>query len=44
MHVSFAVLKNTKREPELFLILEVINKIFTEAYNWCFDGPDYMLT
>ena len=31
MHASFIVLKNTNNEPELFLILEVMNKIFTEA-------------
>jgi hypothetical protein len=44
IHVSFVVLKTTNNKPELFLILEVINEIFLEAYNWCFDGPNCMLT
>ncbi|KUJ07246.1 uncharacterized protein LY89DRAFT_372159 [Mollisia scopiformis] len=44
MHTSFAVPKNAESEPELFLMLEVIDEIFSEAHSWCFDGPDYMLT
>ncbi|PMD22415.1 hypothetical protein NA56DRAFT_658321 [Hyaloscypha hepaticicola] len=44
MHVSFAVSKTTESEPELFLILEVMDEIFIEAYSWCFDSPDYILT
>jgi hypothetical protein len=44
MYISFAVPKNAESEPELFLILKVIDEIFTEAYSWCFDGPDYILT
>ena len=44
MHASFTVPKDTESEPELFLILEVMDEIFIEAYSWCFDGPDYMLT
>jgi hypothetical protein len=33
IHASFIVLKNTDDEPELFLILEVIDEIFTEAHS-----------
>jgi hypothetical protein len=44
MYTSFLVLKNAESKPELFLILEVMDKIFTEAYSWCFDGPDCILT
>jgi hypothetical protein len=44
MHAFFAVLKLVESEPELVLILEVINEIFTETHNWCFDSPDYILT
>ena len=44
MHASFAVPKTTESEPELFLMLEVMDEIFTEAHSWCFDGPDCMLT
>jgi hypothetical protein len=44
MHTSFAVPKNAESEPELFLMLEVMDEIFTEAHSWCFDGPDCMLT
>ncbi|KUJ13131.1 uncharacterized protein LY89DRAFT_673228 [Mollisia scopiformis] len=33
MHASFAVLKTAESEPELFLILEIIDEIFTEAYS-----------
>jgi hypothetical protein len=44
VHASFAMLQNAKSEPELFLMLEVIGEIFLEAYSWCFDGPDCMLT
>jgi hypothetical protein len=41
---SFALPKNTNSEPELFLILEVMDEILLEAHGWCFDGPDCMLT
>jgi hypothetical protein len=44
MHASFAVPKNAEREPKLFLMLAVIDEIFTEAHSWRFDGPDCMLT
>jgi hypothetical protein len=44
MHTFFAVLKLVKSEPELVLILEVIDEIFIKAHSWCFDGLDYMLT
>ncbi|KUJ19611.1 uncharacterized protein LY89DRAFT_780523 [Mollisia scopiformis] len=44
MHASFAVPKTAESEPELFLMLEIIDEIFIEAHSWCFDGPDCMLT
>jgi superfamily II DNA or RNA helicase len=44
MHASFAVPKTADDEPELFLMLEVMDEIFSEAHSWCFDGPDCMLT
>ncbi len=44
IYTSFAVPKNAESKPELFLILEVIDEIFTEAHSWCFDGLDCMLT
>jgi hypothetical protein len=44
MHASFAVPKLVKSEPELVLILEVMDEIFIKAHSWCFDGPDCMLT
>jgi hypothetical protein len=44
MHAFFAVPKLVESEPELVLILEVIDEIFTKAHNWCFDSPDCMLT
>ncbi|KUJ09522.1 uncharacterized protein LY89DRAFT_724486 [Mollisia scopiformis] len=44
MHASFAVPKTAESEPELFLMLEIMDEIFTEAHSWCFDGPDCMLT
>jgi hypothetical protein len=44
IYASFAMPKTTESEPELFLILEVIDEIFIEAHSWCFDGPDCMLT
>jgi hypothetical protein len=44
MHASFTVPRNADDEPELFLMLEVMDEIFTEAHSWCFDGPDCMLT
>jgi hypothetical protein len=33
MYASFTVLKNTDDEPELFLILEVMDEIFIEAHS-----------
>ena len=33
MHASFAVPKDAESEPELFLILEVMDEIFREAYS-----------
>ncbi|KUJ17845.1 uncharacterized protein LY89DRAFT_732557 [Mollisia scopiformis] len=33
MHTSFAVPKNAESEPELFLMLEVMDEIFTEAHS-----------
>ena len=44
MHATFAVPKAAESEPELFLMLEVMDEIFLEAHSWCFDGPDCMLT
>ena len=44
MHTFFAVPKDAESEPELFLMLEVMDEIFIEAHSWCFDGPDCMLT
>jgi hypothetical protein len=44
MHASFAVPKDAESEPELFLMLEVMDEIFTEAHSWCCDSPDCMLT
>jgi len=44
VHASFAVPKDAESEPELFLMLEVMDEIFAEAHSWCFDGPDCMLT
>ncbi len=44
MHASFAVPKAAESEPELVLMLEVMDEIFIEAHSWCFNGPDCMLT
>ena len=33
MHASFMVLKNADDEPELFLMLEVMDEIFIEAHS-----------
>jgi hypothetical protein len=33
IYASFAILKTIKSKPELFLILEVIDKIFIKAYS-----------
>jgi hypothetical protein len=44
MHISFVVSKTAKSEPELFLMLEVMNEIFVEAHSWCFNSPNCMLT
>ena len=44
IHASFALPKNGESEPELFLMLGVMDEILSEAHSWCFDGPDCMLT
>ena len=45
MHASYALPKSADEgEPELFLMLEVMDEILAEAHGWCFDGPDCMLT
>ncbi|KAG4428112.1 hypothetical protein IFR05_016406 [Cadophora sp. M221] len=44
MHASFAIPKAVESEPELVLMLKVMNEIFTKAHSWCFDGADCMLT
>ncbi len=44
MHASFAAPKAAESEPELSLMLEVMDEVFSEAHGWCFDGPDCMLT
>jgi hypothetical protein len=44
MHASDAVPKSADVEPELFLMLEVMDEIRSEAHGWCFDGPECMLT
>jgi hypothetical protein len=44
MHALVAVLKSAEEEPELFLMLEVMDEILSEAHGWCFDGPECMLT
>jgi hypothetical protein len=33
IYISFIILKDTKREPKLFLILEVIDEIFIKTHN-----------
>lgn len=33
IYIFFVISKNIKSEPELFLILEVMDKIFIKAYN-----------
>ncbi|KUJ14609.1 uncharacterized protein LY89DRAFT_720881 [Mollisia scopiformis] len=40
MHTSFAVPKNAESEPELFLMLEVMDEIFTEAHSCHFTTAD----
>ena len=44
IHASFALPKNGESEPELFLMLGVIDEILLEVHSWCFDRPDCMLT
>jgi len=44
MHASFAAPKAAESEPELSLMLEVMDEVFSEAHGWCFAGPDCMLT
>lgn len=44
IQASFSLPKNADSEPELFLILEVMDEILSEAHSWCFDGPECMLT
>jgi hypothetical protein len=43
IYTSFAIPKTIESKPELFLILEVMDEIFIEAYSWYFDGPDCIL-
>ena len=45
-HASFSLPKKDadKSEPELLLILEVMDEILSEAHSWCFDGPECMMT
>ena len=33
IYISFTILKTTKSESELFLILEIIDEIFIEVYS-----------
>lgn len=44
IQASFALLKNGDSEPELFLMLDVMDEILLEAHSWRFDGLDCMLT
>ena len=44
IQASFALPKKADSEPELSLILEVMDELLSEAHGWCFDGPDCMLT
>jgi hypothetical protein len=44
IQASFSLPKTADNEAELFLILEVMDEILSEAYSWCFDGPECMLT
>ncbi|KFZ22426.1 hypothetical protein V502_02883 [Pseudogymnoascus sp. VKM F-4520 (FW-2644)] len=44
MHAPVAAPKSADEEPELFLMLEVMDEILTEAHKQCFDGPECMLT
>lgn len=44
IQASFALPTNAESEPELFLILEVMDELLSEAHSCCFDGPDCMLT
>ena len=44
MHSSFAVPKTAESEPELSLMLTVVDELLSEAHGWCSEGPDCMLT
>ena len=44
MCASFAVPTNADSEPELFLMIDVLSNIFSEAHGRCFDGPVCILT
>ncbi len=44
IQASLALPKSADDEPELFLILEAMDEILSEAHGWCFDGPECMLT
>ncbi|TVY12548.1 hypothetical protein LARI1_G009653, partial [Lachnellula arida] len=44
IQASSSLPKDADSEPELFLILEVMDEILSEAHSWCFDGPECMLT
>ncbi|KAL2350397.1 hypothetical protein BJ546DRAFT_1112222, partial [Cryomyces antarcticus] len=41
---SIALPKDAEKEAELPLVLSAMGEILDEAYGWCFDGPDCMLT
>lgn len=44
MFASFAVPTNADTEPELFLMIDVLSDLLSEAHGRCFDGPDCILT
>ena len=44
MFASFAVSTNTDSEPELFLMIDVLSDLLSEAHGRCFDGPDCIVT
>jgi hypothetical protein len=44
MDASFVVLKAAKRKPKLVLMLKVMEEILIEAYSWCFDGSNCIIT
>jgi len=44
MHSFFAVPKTAESEPELSLMLMVMDELLSEAHGWCFNGLNCMLT